>query len=255
MIYIEKKFSLTYYLAGEINEVIENANDDFLMDYFDPSDSVFQDKLLKANKKTILHDFIEIYFNNQIEIETDKLDPDSIRLEREDLLKTYNISFDVYDASKDDEEYELLSNHVDYLRKLITDQLSVRISNETFELLFANRKFCLRFNKKISEIIKPLKAADYPSLLEKDGMIKRCTYFQEWVQRAIYFRDQGKCAVKQEDLSGLITTDYKDAIDHIVPLKLGGNNDITNFQLICQPCNLQKLDHTMVTSDKYPTFF
>ena len=29
-------------------------------------------------------------------------------------------------------------------------------------------------------------------------------------------------------------------VDHILPLKLGGSNDITNIQLLCPPCNLSK---------------
>src|SRR5436853_3004298 len=90
-------------------------------------------------------------------------------------------------------------------------------------------------------------------LLEKDGKIKRCTYFPEWrVQRSVFLRDKGCCAVCLKDLSGLLKTVYHDAIDHIVPLNLGGTNDITNFQLICQDCNLKKLGHTIVTSEYYP---
>jgi 5-methylcytosine-specific restriction protein A len=31
-------------------------------------------------------------------------------------------------------------------------------------------------------------------------------------------------------------------IDHIIPLALGGTNDLTNLQTLCRPCNRQKRD-------------
>lgn len=57
------------------------------------------------------------------------------------------------------------------------------------------------------------------------------------------------------DLTGLLKTNFDKAIDHIVPLNLGGNNDITNLQLVCEKCNLEKPGHTIRTSDHYPTYF
>lgn len=79
--------------------------------------------------------------------------------------------------------------------------------------------------------------------------------FNQWVQRTVLLRDRGKCAICQADLSGLMTTDFEKALDHIVSLALGGNNDVTNLQLLCQACNLKKLDHTINTSERYPTYF
>lgn len=60
-------------------------------------------------------------------------------------------------------------------------------------------------------------------------------------------RDKGSNAVCYKDLTALLKTDFNDAIDHIVPLNLEGINDITNFQLICRECNLEKSRHTIKT--------
>jgi hypothetical protein len=152
---------------------------------------------------------------------------------------------------QDEAEYP----YVTYLTDKVYSDVSSRVADETFQLLFSDRMFCLKFNSLIAETIKPLLVTDHPDLLEKDGKIKRCTYFPEWVQRAVFLRDKGCCAVCLKDLSGLLKTDYHDAIDHIVPLNLGGTNDITNFQLICRDCNLKKLGHTIVTSEYYPKYF
>ncbi|MDA1909452.1 HNH endonuclease [Bacillus cereus] len=40
-----------------------------------------------------------------------------------------------------------------------------------------------------------------------------------------------------------------DAIDHIVPLNRMGNNDPTNFEILCQTCNISKGDRTTETNN------
>ena len=56
-----------------------------------------------------------------------------------------------------------------------------------------------------------------------------------WYGDQLQWQD-GKCA----GCSGKFTSAFKPTMDHIVPLKKGGDNDPTNLQLLCQPCNASK---------------
>lgn len=240
------KFSYAYQLAGFLRQkVFENNPEDHLIDLIDPE----HEKILKPDKKTVLHDYIEYEFTNEIEYYGRKLDYDTLGEDWESLLTDYNIFFSKEEWNEDEEEY------FNYLETKIIENIACKIANETFHLLFSDRMFCLKFNKIIADNVSNYELKDYPEILSEDGKPKRLKYIPVWVKKAVYLRDRGSCAVCLTDLTGLLKTTYKNAIDHIVPLNLGGINDISNFQLICESCNLKKLGHTILTSEDYPTYF
>lgn len=74
----------------------------------------------------------------------------------------------------------------------------------------------------------------------------------QWIKRAVFYRDNGKCVICQKDLSGLIDVEeeYEKQYDHIVPLEEGGLNDISSIQLMCSCCN-QKKGVNIYTSNVY----
>jgi len=115
-----------------------------------------------------------------------------------------------------------------------------RMTDEVFHLLFGNRGFLLAFNVNLAGFRR--NRGDAPSL--------RCS-IPQWAKRAVYFRENGKCAICKKDLSGLIAVDPKQHYDHIVPLRELGANDPCNMQLLCDRCNLLKGASPAQTSSVY----
>lgn len=64
------------------------------------------------------------------------------------------------------------------------------------------------------------------------------TRWPERVKRIIISRDRGKCAKCGIDISMELLA--RPHIDHIIPLSVGGCNDLVNLQLYCAQCNLKK---------------
>jgi len=259
--FAEHKFISTYYLAAHTREkVLVNDPTEFVTDFFDPEYQA--DQYLQPSKQTLLHDFIDNEFSDGVEYSQRMLGDDTNVPEWKKYLDSYKIIYlsykefykkEGYPPEEDSDEHDY--EYSEYLSNLVIKEASKHVVNETFSVLFGDRKFLMEFNLLLSETVNALKKANYPNLLEKDGVVKRCTYWPTWVERALTYRDQGSCAICIKDISGLLRTDFTRAVDHIVPLKLGGTNDITNFQLLCQECNLKKLDHTVTTSDYYVNYF
>lgn len=153
---------------------------------------------------------------------------------------TNNYSFYNYllDNEVDDFAYALIE-YVD-LDADISNAIE-QVAKEVFYLLFQNRDFLFRFNSYLSG--------------SNPYQIKRCA-IPIWAKRAVVFRDHGKCVFCDKDLSGLFDIIDQNAIhfDHIVSLKNGGLNDVSNLQLTCQECNLRK-KHSSQTSIKYKDWY
>ena len=255
----EFKFISTYNIAAGVREkIISNEPDEYVQDFFEPEYQ--QQQYLKPSKITLLHDYIEQEFSLGIEYMTKHLASEESIEELVFYLENYKVAYlsyveflskNDYNADPDDFTYEYSL----FLEKLVIQKISSFIADEVFSILFRDRKLLMEFNKLLAETIIELKVADYPDLLTKDGYVLRCKYWPEWVKRALMYRDQGSCAICLNDISGLLKVNFDKAIDHIVPLKLGGTNDITNLQILCKVCNLKKLDHTIQTSEMYSRYF
>ncbi|HLI77291.1 MAG TPA: HNH endonuclease signature motif containing protein [Acidobacteriaceae bacterium] len=125
------------------------------------------------------------------------------------------------------------------------DRLLAQMADEVFHTIFPNRVLLSRLHEVLAIYVggfAPETPADEPSigkLLTRGGRLKRVTP-PRWARRAVFFRDQGHCAGCGVNLMGLIDPLPAAQFDHIVPLNLGGLNDVSNLQLLCQPCNGKK---------------
>ena len=58
------------------------------------------------------------------------------------------------------------------------------------------------------------------------------------VRKYVFERDRNQC-----QSCGKTDRETQLTIDHIIPLALGGTNDISNLQTLCNTCNSQKKHH------------
>lgn len=130
---------------------------------------------------------------------------------------------------------------LDYLEEIVFSSLPQVIVTEVFTLLFADREAMKAFNLKVAEAL--------------GNRTPRCTYWPKWLERALFCREKGLCAICKADLSSLFHVHGKLAIDHIVPLALNGVNDPTNLQILCEVCNSGKSGTKVVTSNAMPVFW
>ena len=132
------------------------------------------------------------------------------------------------------------------------------MTEEIFFLMFLNRDFLRTFNEmiadRISELVLEALAEQERAFFRKDGVLRRSS-IPAWARRAVFYRDRGLCSICRRDISGLVNTQSEDHFDHIVPLALGGINDVTNLQLLCQQCNLSKGGRSTDTSRTYEAWY
>jgi hypothetical protein len=138
------------------------------------------------------------------------------------------------------------------------EDLYEEIADEVFYIMFNNREALLEFNYIVAEHmdinINDIEDADIRKLFNKKGHLKRVK-IPEWCKKAVFFRDRGRCCLCTADLSGTLSINSKKHYDHIISLAKGGLNDVSNIQLLCSKCNLEKNMHKIITSSYYEKWF
>lgn len=106
-----------------------------------------------------------------------------------------------------------------------SDELASR-RNEQREVLNARAREYSRTHPEI------MRARNQIQRTRKAGSTGKFTA-QEWQALCEYYNFTCLCCGRN---------DVRLTIDHVVPLKLGGTNDISNVQCLCQSCNSRKRD-------------
>lgn len=205
-------------------------------------------------------------FRNFKEIPEALEDLDPCTLPIEQAMRYHDLGFDafsdwlkhqdkVFEDAHEDDVYEYLNQLQlgEAFGSLLTQ--SVR---EVFYILFGNRGLLLQFNHMMAEEFQ-LHAQDtipeeYTPNFAQPGVLRRVAV-PEWVKRAVFFRDRGRCISCDSDLTGLVSIWSDDNYDHMVPLAAGGLNDVANIQLLCGDCNRKKGHRKIVTSSSYEDWY
>ncbi len=267
----EIKYFETYYFANIINNVLRDPFPYLrsLNDFF--GDHNYKNFLQPFPKISRLHEFImfivnSIHFEDINEKEVEAYISRKNRLWVEIAFEHYDYTYEKFDDWLLDQNKSRNETNEDdiiaYLNELQFcgpyQELLERMSEEIFFILFLNRQCLQQFNTMISNQIedKELDELDEEDLIyfKKNGILKRIN-IPVWVQRAVLYRDRGMCASCNKDISGQISIGAIENFDHIIPLKLGGINDVTNIQLLCEACNKSKQAKSVSTSLKYERWY
>lgn len=230
--------------------VIQLLHGDYLdvahwFEYYDVLDRAIE-KWIKPCKKTLVHEYIEdIYLDRQNYLLRKHFPIGEIK-EMQKLLENYSIDYSevgYYDVSKmtdDDCPPCELEEYAEKLQGFFVDSILSTVVDDVFSILYMDKDFLHEFNRQCAEIIRELKKEEYPNLLKEDGVINRISYYPKWFKKGIEYRDKLRCSICGCDLSSAFTTMVDTNFDHIIPLKNGGNNDPSNWQLTCESCNKSK---------------
>lgn len=278
------KYVSTYYYANIIQGIINNSSN-----HLRELDEIFSDHgvlgyVTPFRKKSNLLEFIEFVLNSLFKEESlylkeyDCRDISSHHFEGikfvtplERVFKLYEVEYLTFmdwrknfnKASNNDEDfteyYEYLHLTYEYSKVLSL------LSDEIFYILFQNRDFLKKFNELLASYLMSCDGdTDAINIFIEDGLeeyvrsdfkLKRIS-IPKWVERAVLFRDRGRCVNCGKDLSGYLSLDENiKNYDHIVPLNLYGFNDISNFQLLCRNCNSKKSGSSSLSGTKYQRWY
>lgn len=264
-------FYETYYYANVIDNILKDT-EPFLRNlndwHEDREASLF---LSPFPKWSILHDLAEFIIRALAYEQIDDVAIDSVVVKGEPLwvdeaLRHHGFSVPGFKAWLSDSGVKLedvTEDHAsDYYGELMESgelfKLLEHLSNEVFFLLFNNRSLLARLNHYASAAMSHIEPAEldesFRERLAAVGVLRRAA-LPEWVRRAVFYRDRGRCVGCNCDLTGLVSLQSDDHFDHIIPLRQGGLNDVTNIQLLCGPCNLKKGDKLVGTWNKYERWY
>ena len=228
---IQAGYDLAQRTVDAIYGILEDF--DYFEDFVDSTEMRFAESIAKPMKHTLLHTFLE-------NLEQCFIEPalyDISHSENFGFLESY-LKVAGVELPEWFNETEIDKHSPDV--KAFFPEVTKIVAETAFEILFNDREFLYEFQLRLREVIQSNKTPHPPEYYEDNWRVKRLSYFPRWLERALYYRDRGRCQKCLKDVSGEVFHHNIYHIDHVLPLVAGGSNDPTNFQLLCRDCNLEK---------------
>lgn len=269
---VTMRYFETYYYANVIDNVLSEP-----FAYLRHMNSWHEDREATAflnpfSRRSVLHDFAEhvirLLMDQQIsDVNADSMVHDkSAELWVDQALRYHGLATDGFRNWLTEQNVSLSDVNEDHIADYHTElhlsgdleELIEQQAAEVFFVLFGNRVLLAKLNEYVAGVVVNMGPA-YSSNggegpFAADGRLKRA-HIPEWAKNAVFFRDRGMCVQCLANLSGLLTAQNDDNFDHIIPLKEGGINDITNLQLLCGTCNKKKGGRRADVPNRYESWF
>lgn len=227
--YYEARGFSVYYLANAVFNVVKDSGS-YLRGIEDILGDMRTMFLMRSfHRYTNLHEFIREISTDILTEEIDQGD-EKCRYIRK-FLTSFNVPFTPDILENEDVFWHFVSESSRYHYAM--DELT----DEVFHVLFNDIGFLQNFNSLCSRYIES--SGFGAELRTRKGCLKRVA-IPVWARRAIFHRDKGECRACKRSLATIINRLETERYDHIVPLACFGANDVTNLQLLCEPCNLAK---------------
>lgn len=222
--------------------------------WYDKED--FIDAATRFNKKSLLHIYAYTYLLGYY----NELFHDNGDIYEEDEIDNWKEIADIYGLHFKGVRCEPEGLFERWYKKNIKtfEKLFQHVAEEVVFFLFQDLGFLLKFDELASKIISNQEEQrdwDIPEkFLNKDKTLKRCR-IPEWVKKAVFHRDHGRCVFCGRDLTGAYGKLNNENYDHIIPLKRHGVNDPCNIQLTCERCNKLKKDKMLNPQYRYESWW
>lgn len=239
---IEINGDLVLSMAASVSATLNDEQNEFRY-YCDLTEKESLAKCAKANQKTLLHDYIAAvccegftyimckHFDEEAAAEM-IMWLDSLQIDHTDIAKPHENS-----------DYCEMEHYADLIQERFNDKALPIITDAVFAILFNDKDFLYKFNCKVTEQIKKLRKEEFPEYLQGDGYLNRENP-PAWLKCGVFYRDRGRCQECGTDLSRIFANGNNENYDHIIPLRQGGSNDPSNYQLMCEHCNKSKRDRS-----------
>lgn len=230
-------------------------------DVFDIYDEELFKLILKPNKRTAIHRYLEGLQDFSEDINNFIKNVDDLEFIFSFINRTLlevnltpELKYPDFANCSDEFHYECRCREIFKQWEKYAIENSSHIDNliirSAFQIIFQDRKFLHDFHLKLATFTETYIndiQNEHSNFITSKNRVKR-SHFPKWLTNAVFYRDKGTCSLCRCDLSNLLRTTNTIHIDHIIPLKIFGSNDSTNFQLLCEKCNTSKGARSTTTS-------